>query len=514
MSPSRTTTWLEAGVALAAITLYVTAYLLREAAATHALWRQAASVAPAAALERSMAVYQQPTHTLLPVLAGAGLLLLAWVTSHYLALPRLTKSVGATGTLYMMLSLLLLFGSVWVAHYFKLYLRLQYNQLGAITGLKVYSLYRSKTLFADWVAAGIGLGVYELLGQLLQYVRQRLPLATEAGVRYAYRGLVIGLVVLGLTLAWTVPLPPTLWDPQTGPWLLLAGLGLLVMVLQALAYPLLTALRIAGLSRRWVWRIAWWGSLALLGSTVLWVAYSSRYPVALRPLAGLWGLVMLVSSLVVVVRQGIAQETTSLQAQASHSLAELAGLRAQINPHFLFNALNSLYATALQESSDKTAEGIQQLGEMMRFLLEENNRDRILLQQEVHYLRRYIGLQRLRLDETQGLDIRINLQEPEQEVYLAPMLLSPFLENAFNHGISFQAPSWIHITLTLDATHLYFKVHNSLHPRAPQAAAAPTPQVGLENVRKRLALLYPGRHQLEIQQSPQDYFVALTLLLW
>ncbi|UOQ69206.1 sensor histidine kinase [Hymenobacter volaticus] len=320
-----------------------------------------------------------------------------------------------------------------------------------------------------------------------------------------------GVALLG---AWTMPLPPTLWNAHTGPWLLLAGLGLLVALLQGLAYPVLASVRVGPPGGRWVGPAAGWVSVAAGGAALLWTAYSSRYPPPLRPLAGLFGLAVVLTGLVVALRRVGAQETRELQTQASHSAAELAGLRAQIQPHFLFNALNSLYATALQESSDKTAEGIQQLGEMMRFLLEENNHERIALRQEVHYLRHYISLQRLRLDETQGLDIRIQLQESEREVYLAPMLLSPFVENAFNHGISLQAPSWIHITLTLDATHLYFKVHNSLHARPPEASPGPTSHVGLANVRKRLELLYPGRHDLQIQQSQQDYFVALTLLLW
>ncbi|OUJ70461.1 sensor histidine kinase [Hymenobacter crusticola] len=498
MQRSSLTTWQEATGALAAVALYATACLLRESSALAELVRQATiSGVPAATLAPVLTEYQRPIHTLVPVLVGAGLLLLAWAISHYLAFPRLTRQQNTIGVLYLALSLLVLASSVWVAHYFKLYLRLQHNPLGTSTGLKVYSLYRKKVLFADWVAAGIGLGLYEVLSYLLRYLRQRLPLAGEPLLRYGYYAVVVGLVSLGLGLAWTMPLPPTLWNTQTGPWLLVAGFGLLVTLLQHLALPLV-----------------WWGSVALVGSAVLWTAYSVHYPPPLQPLVVLVGLVVLATGIVMALRQVATQETTGLQAQASHSQAELASLQAQINPHFLFNALNSLYATALQENSEKTAAGIQQLGEMMRFLLEENNRHRILLRQEVHYLHNYISIQRLRLDETQGLDLRIHLQEPEQEVYLAPMLLSPFVENAFNHGISFQAPSWIYITLTLDATHLYFKVHNSRHVRPPQNLADQRPHVGLANVRKRLALLYPGRHQLEIQQSEQDYFVALTLLLW
>jgi LytS/YehU family sensor histidine kinase len=208
-----------------------------------------------------------------------------------------------------------------------------------------------------------------------------------------------------------------------------------------------------------------------------------------------------------------------LQTQVSAKSAELSSLRAQINPHFLFNALNSLYATALKENGEKTADGIQKLGDMMRFMLQENNRDRIPLDKEIEYLRNYIEIQRMRIDESHNIEIRVNIQEPNRAIYLAPMMLTPFVENAFKHGISLRHPSWIYITLTLDDTRLYFKVHNSRHAKSPETAERHDPEesqsgVGLDNVRKRLDLIYPGRHQLDIQRSEQDYFVSLTLVYW
>jgi hypothetical protein len=403
---------------------------------------------------------------------------------------------------------------VWVYHYFRLYLRLQHSGDGKIIGLLAYSLYRKKTVFADAVAAGILLALYELLAHLYRYLRRKLPLATSPILRYGHYGLLLGTVGAVFALTWTGQLPSALWNSQTGPWLLLLGLGIQVYGLYRLAYPGLIAFRTAPQSVRWLGYLGLWFGLGLAGSALLWVAYSHDSRLALRPLGGFFFLSAAAATTVVALRHVVAGEKIQLQAQASHSAAELSSLRAQIHPHFLFNALNSLYSTALQGDSEKTAEGIQQLGDMMRFLLEENNLDRILLHKEVEYLHSYIQLQRLRLDETQGIDIRVNIQTPSQDVYLAPMLLTPFVENAFNHGISFQLPSWIYVTLTLDSTKLYFKVHNSLHPRASNEPAAHTSRVGLDNVRKRLELLYPNRHQLDIQRSDQDYFVALTLHLW
>ncbi|MBC8110846.1 MAG: sensor protein lytS, partial [Verrucomicrobia bacterium] len=91
---------------------------------------------------------------------------------------------------------------------------------------------------------------------------------------------------------------------------------------------------------------------------------------------------------------------------------------------------------------------------------------------------------------------------------------NPFVENAFKHGISFRNPSWIYITLTLDSQKIYFKVHNSLHSKQESDPEENKSGVGLENVKKRLDLIYPNRHTLEIQESEQDYFVSLTLTYW
>ncbi len=144
-------------------------------------------------------------------------------------------------------------------------------------------------------------------------------------------------------------------------------------------------------------------------------------------------------------------------------------------------------------------------------MLHENNRDRIALDKEIEYLHNYIQIQRMRIDETHDIDIRVNIQEPELPIYLAPMMLTPFVENAFKHGISLRQRSWIYITLTFDDTHLYFKVHNSRHAKPTTPPTELESGVGLANVSKRLELVYPGRHELRSQQSAQDYFVSLTL---
>lgn len=210
-----------------------------------------------------------------------------------------------------------------------------------------------------------------------------------------------------------------------------------------------------------------------------------------------------------IVRFLFYLQRNKLQTAVTVKSAELDQLRAQVNPHFLFNALNTLYSVSLKENAETTAVGIQKLGDMMRFMLNENYLEQIPLSKEIEQLENYIEIQRMRLDE--NFKVEVNLQKPQKEIYIAPMLLNPFVENAFKHGISFRNVSWIYVTLTFDEKALYFKVHNSLHKTPELDPEKYSNGIGLENVKKRLELLYPNKHKLLIQTSEQDYFINLSL---
>ncbi|RAK70443.1 sensor histidine kinase [Hymenobacter edaphi] len=207
------------------------------------------------------------------------------------------------------------------------------------------------------------------------------------------------------------------------------------------------------------------------------------------------------------------QAVAGLQQELGHSTASLDLLRSQINPHFLFNALNTLYGTALQENGERTAHGIQLLGDMMRFMLHENHQPFIPLAREVEYLGNYIELQTLRTATSPAIRITTSLSEAPPAAQIAPMLLIPFVENAFKHGISLQHPSWIKVTLHVEHGTLYFDVYNSVHARPAPGPADEPGGIGLRNVRQRLLLLYPERHELIIRRSLDEYFVHLTLQL-
>ncbi|MFB9862210.1 sensor histidine kinase [Rufibacter immobilis] len=207
------------------------------------------------------------------------------------------------------------------------------------------------------------------------------------------------------------------------------------------------------------------------------------------------------------------EEVQVLQKELGRSNANLDFLRSQINPHFLFNALNTLYGTALQENSERTAQGIQMLGDMMRFMLHENHQQKILLSREIEYMRNYIDLQLLRTSASPNITIQTKIEDVLDEKFIAPMLLIPFVENAFKHGISLKNPSWIKISLHCEQNKLYFDVYNSKQPKQERDTEKDASGIGLANVKQRLSLLYAGRHDLIIRDTPEEYFVHLTLTL-
>lgn len=210
-------------------------------------------------------------------------------------------------------------------------------------------------------------------------------------------------------------------------------------------------------------------------------------------------------------RKDKIQQLRGLQQALGQSEADLEFLRSQINPHFLFNVLNTLYGTALQEQASRTAGGIQQLGDMMRFMLHENNQDRIPMNKEVEYLKNYIALQRLRTDSSPSIRIETAIDDALPDGMIAPMLLIPFVENAFKHGISLREPSWIKIRLYGEGKRILFEIRNSVHARQGNDPEKEKSGIGLKNVLHRLNLVYPGRHSFFVNQDEREFFVQLMI---
>ncbi|MCW5910853.1 MAG: histidine kinase [Cyclobacteriaceae bacterium] len=208
------------------------------------------------------------------------------------------------------------------------------------------------------------------------------------------------------------------------------------------------------------------------------------------------------------------EELFVLKKELGQTEANVDMLRSQINPHFLFNALNTLYGLAIHEKAERTSEAIEKLGSMMRFMLQENVQEKISLVRDIEYLNNYIALQRLRTDINPNIKIQITIhQEVSPAVQIAPMLLIPFIENAFKHGISLREESHIRVSLELKQSTLYFDVFNTKHVRSENDPEKNSNGIGLVNVKQRLHLVYPGRHELVIRETAHDYFVHLVINL-
>jgi two-component system LytT family sensor kinase len=186
--------------------------------------------------------------------------------------------------------------------------------------------------------------------------------------------------------------------------------------------------------------------------------------------------------------------------------AELAFLKSQINPHFLFNSLNSIYSLAYQKS-ETTPDAILKLSEIMRYMLYECNDNKVDLSKELQYLQNYIDLQKIRFGNKAYIDFKIEGRVSDQKI--VPLLLIAFIENAFKHGIANDAISPIRLLITLDDSHLHFYIQNKKHTNNRDALGG----IGLNNVKRRLDLLYPGKYNLDIKDQIDTYTCELSLIL-
>ena len=191
---------------------------------------------------------------------------------------------------------------------------------------------------------------------------------------------------------------------------------------------------------------------------------------------------------------------------------ELRFLRSQINPHFLFNTLNSLYALTLKKSDD-APEIVLKLSEMMRYMLYECNEKRVLLKKEVNYLGNYLDLERIR--HGKQAEISFDVQGTVDGQTIAPLMFIPFVENSFKHGVNHSVrESFVRIFMDVEDKAVQFYIENSKPEVAPLANPhRPSGGIGLVNVRRRLELLYPGRYELDAEESPDTYAVNLRIEL-
>ena len=189
--------------------------------------------------------------------------------------------------------------------------------------------------------------------------------------------------------------------------------------------------------------------------------------------------------------------------------AELAWLKNQINPHFLFNTLNNI-SSLTQIDADKAQDTVMQLSDLLRYAMYETNKPKVPLEGEVEFMRNYIELMKLRCNEMTSVNAEFTIHNSQLEV--APLLFISLIENAFKHGADSNAPATINIILTQQDGTLAFNCENTNNPKPTKDRSGSG--IGLENTRRRLNLLYPGRYTWEQTITPENiYHVKISIRL-
>ncbi len=194
------------------------------------------------------------------------------------------------------------------------------------------------------------------------------------------------------------------------------------------------------------------------------------------------------------------------QTETEKANAELSYLKAQINPHFLFNTLNSIYSLAILKN-EKTADAVVKLSDMMRYVLNDSNANFVVLEKELNYITNYIDLQRMRL--TSNVILTYVCEGSVIDKKIAPLVLIPFIENAFKHGVNSEENSDIDIHISISETELKLQVKNNCV--STNNNTLNKSGLGIENTRKRLNLLYPQNYTLNIIEKDSMFTVILVL---
>ncbi|MGB5822093.1 MAG: histidine kinase [Saonia sp.] len=200
-------------------------------------------------------------------------------------------------------------------------------------------------------------------------------------------------------------------------------------------------------------------------------------------------------------------EDLRMQVENEKVRSELQFLKTQLNPHFLFNSLNAIYSLSVKNSTN-TSEAIISLSELMRYMLYETNKDFVPLAKELEYIKNYVRLQRLRLADSENVILKISGEDKGK--LIPPLLFISFIENAFKYGTDFKGQTNVKINLSIKEESIHMYVMNTIGTYKEKSKNS---GVGLENVKNRLNLLYPGSYNLLVKNDEKSYAVSLTLNL-
>ena len=218
---------------------------------------------------------------------------------------------------------------------------------------------------------------------------------------------------------------------------------------------------------------------------------------------------ILISFLLKISVDYYEQKDTIKKIELEKATAELNFLKAQVNPHFLFNTLNNLYALIL-EKSDKSGEAVLKLADIMKYILAEGKEDKVMLQKEIQLLYNYTELERLRKPDA---EIIFNAPGNTGNYFIIPLLLLPLVENAFKYGLNSVAKNgFVRINIKTEGERLNVTVENNIPP-VKNNVALQSLGIGIDNVKKRLEMLYSGKYVLNIENRSDSFFVNLQLKL-
>ncbi|MCL3852391.1 MULTISPECIES: sensor histidine kinase [Parabacteroides] len=223
----------------------------------------------------------------------------------------------------------------------------------------------------------------------------------------------------------------------------------------------------------------------------------------------LYGLVAGLSVAIKMTNGWYAVESARRELEKSRAEAELQNLKSQLNPHFLFNTLNNIYSL-IAFSPERAQEAVHDLSRLLRYVLYESSQQLVGLEKELDFIRNYVELMRIRLPENVELKTEISAVRPDAEI--APLLFISLIENAFKHGVSNNKPSYIHLDIHQTGDLVVCYLRNSYFPKDAEQDKSGS-GIGISNLRKRLALLYPNRHIFSCGIDGDSYYSMLELQL-
>lgn len=217
-------------------------------------------------------------------------------------------------------------------------------------------------------------------------------------------------------------------------------------------------------------------------------------------------LVFTVSTCSRVIQEWLGIESKRQEIENEKLATELSFLRSQINPHFLFNTLNNIYSLALIKS-EATADAVLKLSSIMRYVLSETKHDTVELNKEIQFIRHYIELQKVRL--TDKVSIEFIVEGSTEDKQIAPLILIPFVENAFKYGVSTKETSKLLFEVKVNENSIYFTAQN--HVFSHDKGNDDNTGIGLKNTKRRLELLYAHKHTLSVTEENHEFIVNLIL---